>query len=355
MDLHTWKFRGPALSNGTSIERSAQLEMSFHCCGEPPTDLQTYNRHIFVNSSAPAMIEATDVFLIPGSDALYSCSGRRIVESCIRRGASRNRFIKAGEDCIAIPDDAISLTKPVVYLSHLQNHWGHFLTEGISRLWCYSEYAELKDIVGVYCTSGALHKNIRDFLNRLPFSIHVSEGRRSKAIKFAHAFIPDASFTNQCCAHKLHVSWPRRLARMSTYNKSRSTQPVYLARTGITCGRTIRGEAELVQLLQTRGFLIVYPEQLTLEEQVRLYNAHSDFYGCWGSAFHSTLFCVEPGALTTHVFCDGTPNLNYLLFDSLVGNESNYVRALERSPDSQPWPNLDLSVQFEIVQKYCLY
>jgi hypothetical protein len=38
----------------------------------------------------------------------------------------------------------------MMYLSYFQNHWGHFLTESISRLWPKIAFPELIDISTLY-------------------------------------------------------------------------------------------------------------------------------------------------------------------------------------------------------------
>jgi capsular polysaccharide biosynthesis protein len=74
-------------------------------------------------------------------------------------------------------------------------------------------------------------------------------------------------------------------------------RPVYLSRRN-AAQRRVDGERELEEVLTARGAMVVSPETLGYEDQVRLFNRHSVFIGWIGSAFHSLLYAL-PGRTRT--------------------------------------------------------
>ena len=67
--------------------------------------------------------------------ALYDESGRIVTETRVRRGPQLAKARGELPETVPIPRDARRVAEPVLYGGQLRAHWGHFLTEGISRLW----------------------------------------------------------------------------------------------------------------------------------------------------------------------------------------------------------------------------
>lgn len=331
-------------------------KIKYYSSEECPDEIAKPERDFQVYEGSPVkIIEANDAFLPLGSTCLYDRHGARIAESCVRRGKGLAQFISAGPEAMPPPTNFITVEQPVVYLAWLQNHWGHFLTEGISRLWVFSEYPELQQMLGVYACSSLPHQNIRDFIDALDFDVYIGGDRRRQAIRFRKIFIPLPSFANQAEAYTAHRKATSTVVEVHLQGEcvQVSSQPVYLSRSRSGGARTIGNEAGLETALTRMGFLVVYPEELTLSSQVKLFNRHRSFAGCWGSAFHGTILSKSPETIATHVLCDDTPNFNYLMFDSILGNEANYILAMPAVPGKeQKWPHLNLAIDVERAAGY---
>jgi capsular polysaccharide biosynthesis protein len=114
-----------------------------------------------------------------------------------------------------------------------------------------------------------------------------------------------------------------------------SDQPVYLSRRKLAgAQRRISREAELESILATKGHRIVYPEEISFEDQVRLFNSHKTFTGCIGSAFHSVLFAREDTNVSTVVFARETVGVNYLMIDKIKSTSATYIKCLEDDESS---------------------
>ena len=84
----------------------------------------------------PEVIEFENVLYMPYYSCLYSVDGTRINESCLYRGCGDNlkNFSKA-PDQITPPKNLTKINIDFVYGGEINNHYGHFLTESIARLW----------------------------------------------------------------------------------------------------------------------------------------------------------------------------------------------------------------------------
>ena len=282
-----------------------------------------------INGCPCGPIEMENVYFIPGYNCLYDCYGIRIPESCIRRGSGPEMLVKAGPETITIPSQCHTLREPMLFFSEISSHWGHFLTEGIARLWARNNLSNLQRVRYFTTAPNNQPRVIRDYLGAIGMSsadfVHVSH-----PVKLERCFIPGASFSNLYQAYSIHLESSSKVgaAFRTRRNTDSSAAPVFFSRTKLSLVRKIQGELELEDSLAAQGVRVIYPEELSLEEQVYLFGSHKTFIGCWGSAFHGLCLGQSHEKITTHIFCTGTPPANYLMFDALLGNSANYVQAM---------------------------
>jgi len=331
--------------------------IKYHYSGDNPrTIVKDLGQEFQIFDGCPGgIIEATDAYFVPGAMCLYERHGVRIAESCVRRGKGLVEFVNAGSEAISLPSDFITINEPLLYLSWLYDHWGDFLTQGTSRLWALLQYPELATITGFFLPSHRLHNNITDFIKSLNLNIRAGWYVPNRPVRFRKVFIPTASFSNRCQAYSVHREPASAVAdhHLRENNFQVSEQPVFLSRSRLGGGRDIQNQLELESALARKGFLIVYPEELNLVEQIMLFNQHRHFWGCWGSAFHTAILCRSPANIATHVICHCIPNVNFLMFDSILGNDANYVESMLPVPGKQRvWPDLNLTVDVEKVLSY---
>jgi hypothetical protein len=209
---------------------------------------------------------------------------------------------------------------------------------------------------GFYISDGRVHHNVMEFVRSLSLKIRFRRDVSGGPIKFRKVFLPSASFSNRSEAYSVHTL-PASLVSDFHLRDSRpnlSEQPVFLSRSKFSGDREIQNQAELENALEKKGFRIVYPEQLNLAGQIALFNRHLNFFGCWGSAFHDTIFSRAPSSIATHVLCHCIPNANFLMFDSILKNKANYVRSMYPIPGrEQVWPHLTMTIDVEQVLSYC--
>jgi capsular polysaccharide biosynthesis protein len=302
------------------------------------------------------VLELNDVFVVPGRDfqCLYDGDGRRISESRVWRGDGE--YIDSDHERIKLPSEFARIDEPVLYLSSYFNHWGHFLTESLSRLWARAAHPELRHLA--VCFAGLSRPREQDINPAAFFHAPSAEMRFIEArapARLAKCFVPAPSFINRACAHRAHLLAPREIAEAYLAGEARtaSDQPVYLSRARIANGgRVINNEAEVETLLAKAGVTIVHPERLTLREQIVLFNTRKTFIGCVGSAFHTTMFALAGPGLTTHVLSQKWHNRNCLMMDAIVGNASHYVSVLQRVPAQRAEREVEFEIDVPFAAEY---
>lgn len=302
------------------------------------------------------ILEVDGAFYFPQFLCLYDTQGRRIQESCIRRGPQLAEIVHAGPESIALPQTYQRCDDALCLLSFCENAWGHFLTEGINRLWAILEGPSDPSAAFLVNSAVCSSRTANDF-----FTLAGVDANRlltfQAPTRIAKVFIPTASFHNRGKAFTVHAKPPHaaaeRLLAASSERKCVSGQPLYLSRSQFRGLRTVRGERLLEDRLSSRGVRVVHPEQLDLKQQIRMFNEHNIFIGCWGSAFHGLLFRCNPVTASTHVFCQGMINTNFILVDAILGLDANYVQCLYSTPGAtQKWPRVDYSIDVEAAVSY---
>jgi capsular polysaccharide biosynthesis protein len=294
------------------------------------------------------LLEVKGAYFIPGGVGLYDHRGNRIDASCVRRKTDTWVFVNAGPETIPLPDDCPTIRDPMLYLASFDAHWGHFLTDGISRLWSRCVFPEVRNLPCFSSSAVPNVKQVQEYLQALGIVGQLTHFTHS--VRFETCFIPAASFSDRGEAYSIHLRPSQDAVALSACSRDlvQSAQPVYLSRSRFGSGRKIRREAELEQALAALGVVIVHPERLSLQEQIILFGSHHVFIGCWGSAFHGLCFCSAPERITTHILCETIPNPNFLMFDALLGCAPNYIEAMFQTPGAaQVWPNFDLTIDVE--------
>ena len=274
---------------------------------------------------------------------MYDEHGRRVDETCTRRGAGLTEIHPCPPEQIAIPSRVRRIDQPVVYCGRMRAHWGHFLTESISRLWVLSGCDVPVDARLLFHRS---KRRAEDFVHRFFDHAGVDRARfldLDSPTTLLDVYVPEPTFALGGLAFSGHVTLPERVATaICGEAPSRRDQPIYLSRGRLAGAREARieGESRLEEVLAKRGVKIVAPETLPYEKQVRLFNRYSIFIGCIGSAFHSLLYALPDRKPQTAVIASAIgyyePGYypDHLMIDALKCVRANYL--YEPGDPSQP-------------------
>lgn len=266
--------------------------------------------------------------------ALYERKGHLIESSCTFRGINKKKVTKV-QEFREIPAGIDSMPGNYVYLGALVDHFGHFMTEALARIWYLAENPDLKGRLVFHGDSKQQKAYMRDF-----FSLFGIDERRififDRPVKLERVIVPFPSMSNMAWIYEAHKKAMEYITDTIFKNSDaeQSSQPVYLSRTKLSPRqRLIYNEKKIESYMARKNAKIVYPEQLNLQQQIQLWNTHPIFIGPIGSAHHGTLFALQP---KTNVYLCENPLRNFMMIDALKENKSYYLSCLDYFAPFQP-------------------
>lgn len=194
-----------------------------------------------------------------------------------------------GWDCIRSYKPEIDIVKEnqtVIFGGCLIVQFGHFITEGFSRLWYLIQNPEL-DYKIIFLTFPGY--NIFKFENILN-SIGIKKDQYeiiTKPTQFKKIIIPEQSIyigSGYLKEHQLIYDAIISRTKPSEFKK------IYLSKSKFHINNSVR-EVYFEEFYQKRGFEIIYPETLTFIEQVAILNGADEVVCTMGTIQHLTFFC----------------------------------------------------------------
>lgn len=207
-------------------------------------------------------------------------------------------------------------SRTCVFLGPLIGQYGHFLLESLSRTW----YRTQEDVVYAFSASPI---EVRTYMLSLWRHLGIEPRKLllvSTPTRFNRIVIPEPAFSLGryvfTCLRDVYV----RIARNTYSEPQMPSERIYLSRSQWepTCN-----EKELEEALAGRGFRILHPQDLSIEEQIAAVGRAREIVGRGGSAMHNVVF-AQPGVKITHLFAHDFRK-NYYLTDQLAQADATYA------------------------------
>jgi hypothetical protein len=185
------------------------------------------------------------------------------------------------------------LRGPHFLLGNASGHFGHFLLEGMARLWALERLdprlaARLKVIV--------YEPELQPFARVLLELAGIDRSRivhASPVDRVAHLVAADPAMrTHQWVAGEMQRTW----RSVVSHGPDAPTRRIYLSRRA-NRQRSLTNEDEIEELFSASGFEIIRPESLGMPEQIALADAASHLVGPVGSQMYLAAF-QRPGTRT---------------------------------------------------------
>ena len=322
--------------------------------------------------SAPkGLIELRDCLLFPGAQGVFDGLGRPVPESFLRRGPGASEYVYGEPQAQAVPDGSdLDSGGEVLFLPYARLEvFGHLLTEATAHLSLLLD-PEVDPLattaadatVVIAADSDQAIEAVRDLLGLAPERIQ-STLSLVRPMSCPRVLIPRPSMINRCALDRRHFPAVRRLLDRY-YNlvgpaddqgalgpqpaADPATARLYLSRSRLSpeC-RLVAGEDQLDEELRGRGWSVVYPETLPLQEQLRLLAEARIIAGCVGSAMHLLMYFGEAFAGRPLIGLGPTDrglNRNFVYQFQQQRLDYRQISCLDRDPDC---PKRDLGVHVQ--------
>lgn len=234
------------------------------------------------------IIEYEEAFAIPGA--------QRIINVYDRNGnfvpyTSKRRYGKAE---YSVPDTPIQIREDefeyydedVVYLGFLRGHWGHFIVDSTVRFWallreeCGGKRI-LLTIEGMEAFCYQLFEKLGIDKNRLLFL--------DRKARFRKILVPELSYFPGKYVTKEYLEPFEKVASVVELDRP-VYDKIYLSRVRFSRGKKELGEESIEDIFAANGFRILYPEELSFEEQVWYYKNCKVMVTTNGTVAHNVVY-----------------------------------------------------------------
>ena len=192
-------------------------------------------------------------------------------------------------------DHAAESDKKVCFCGYLIKHWGHFLLDVVSRLW----YAmEKDDEIEAYVfivqenTTPELSGNYAEFFRLFGISDKIQ--LINTPTRFKEVVVPErAFFKRHYYSKKFTAIFDRVAERVSASQDDNLPERVYLSRNHFR-GKDIESGLDFVDHFFSKNeYKILYPEEISLAEMIRLIRGAKICASESGTLTHNFLFAQE--------------------------------------------------------------
>ena len=238
-------------------------------------------------------------------------AGGCIVDSAGKFIPTTSAKTEVGKSYTPSQESIMHVNETVIYLGFFFHVWGHALTDNLRRLWFLKSdifKSAFKNCSLVYVTwykrPMERQANFRRLLEILGVDVE-SIQPITQPTRFEKIILPDESFYTDINAANLVASytqnhpdnWTRRFTEeyRETIDRVRdfalkNRTPTSIKKIYYYYGKYQVGEERLAEYFKSKGYEIIRPEKLTLDEQLNLLINCESFASTLGSCSHNCLF-----------------------------------------------------------------
>lgn len=207
-----------------------------------------------------------------------------------------------------------------VYGGFISPHYGHFIINSLARQWPRVRGPQPKIKILSHGPANPDHWFGRPFIKEIFNALGLM---REDFVTFdrptliPRLIVPLTSLREQHYVHAVFGELCARIGRnlLGAEHSVRDARPAYLSKAGLKSGvGRIVNEIRIVEILDREGVEIVFPEQIDLRSQIRLFAERERICGMGGSALHTQAFWPSPGKVSMISATPG-PNSNFVLID----------------------------------------
>lgn len=240
---------------------------------------------------------------------------------------------------VAPPPGSVEAVEPLhmgeaIFGGVLFSGYGHILLETLNRLWYASTRPDLNILFAALPgregrAEWTLLKTFAQLLGLDPERLKLTNG----AVVIDRLHVPQPGLELGLRTSLVHVDFIRTALQAALGETPRREAFAYISRSRLEGPvRKPFGERALEQAISASSNTIYWPEQLSLYDQVRTFNAHPAYGGFIGSHLHNLLLRFADGPVDCVYLCGQTPNVNFLQIDMLFPGRRIYSACSRYDP-----------------------
>ncbi|MDO5619958.1 MAG: glycosyltransferase 61 family protein [Paracoccus sp. (in: a-proteobacteria)] len=238
------------------------------------------------------IIPPTNMLAFPTCGVLDS-SGTDLPEAAIYRSSAEGRLRRMMLPPKPAQGPVARLSGTHLWGGQIFNHFGHFLTESISRLWAVADHpADSIVFVGRHKEMTDLQQWHRNFLTMAGIDLPVR--LITEPTQVERLLVPGQGFGLGPIARGTPEfrAFGHRLAEQI---EPKGDDRIYISRTRQGKKGRALNEVQIEDNMRRNGYGIYYPERHSLAEQLAQYRKASHIVGLDSSAFHLAGLIARPG------------------------------------------------------------
>lgn len=182
-----------------------------------------------------------------------------------------------------------------LYLGFMMNHYGHWLLETLATFWSIPIVRPRKVIFSPFIFGRTIPRYAETVLSACGIGrdmICITEF----ATTVENLLVPDRTFGLNQFWHEQHAITTRKirdaLIGYSLRRERSSARKLFLSRSELQAPRRghVQNQVEIENIFENRGFHIIHPEKILIEDQAYLFDGAEVIAGFSGSALHNVLF-----------------------------------------------------------------
>ena len=310
----------------------------------PPETLNRARRRFEIRrDETPGFAPLRDVVMLPECDPLYDMDGTRVdvtrrvnIPSDIAslHILERDKVQSASNEPqqVAIPDNLDVVEQPVVFVGAVWPHYGHFITDGMSKLWALDRISGLPLLMQA---RPSVREHGCSYIHEIFARLKLGERgliMPTRPTLFRKVLAAKAAFQHTFRLYDCHQIPHLKVADSilaEDDGMASCPEKIYLTRSGLKSReRKAAEELELEERLRMNGFAVIAPERLSFAGQVRMFNAAKWVAGTIGSAFHTCLFAHPKPERALFMLTWEKINARYLMIDEMTEQRSHYLNCV---------------------------
>lgn len=312
---------------------------------------ETLKDYFIINKDQPPNIyKYSNAIFVKGAGTAYAAdSGIALKGSYLRRMPNgmqaphcKNFYIEPRWHW-----DGIEEIKRAIYIPFTCfDNFGHFITETLSFLWPFTRESNILEPSMVMLSGQHNHSLAEEVSKLIKESGHypVYEDSLPNICMVKEMTIPDSTFSLHNSISNAYLSTAQKFGSLVLEKRqmnSKILDYIYISRAKLASSqRLIFGEEEIEDYLLKKGWNILNPQQIPLEEQLFYYSHAKVIAGFEGSAFHALALCNISGKTNHSIIMLGDlSSPDYSMQFSCQGVDGCYLYCTTTDPSTNKTSN----------------